>query len=197
MSPKLHFISRIVIAAAAGVAAGSLPPLWGIWLPLGIVFNISLGIFFLLFWIWPFPWEEVMLLGLLEDARRKVLPHDRGLRISADDCTAARCVLAGAQWGRCIRLQHMMEQTRKKGERLNDAVFRSGAPYCVSLIVALIVAGPISSNAPAAAAGPWQVVQVLLGVLSIASWLAMTYVEASNQRSLNFELIAPTLGTTE
>jgi hypothetical protein len=185
MTPTFHFLIRAAIASAGGYATHQL---WSSSLPLGIVVNVGLGAFFLLFWIWPFPWGDVMLLENLEEKRKALLPHDSSWRFVS--CTQEACALAGSKNEKCIRIIYMMAQTRKRKEQLDQAVFRSGAPYFATMIAVVLIARlGGDTNLDPAAFGLWQTVQVLLGLLSITWWFAMTFGEVTLQRSLNLDLI--------
>lgn len=189
MPPILHVLLRTALTGAIAYGIKFYALTQDIWLPLGLTVNIGLGVFFLLFWIWPFPWGDVMLLGPLEQAQRKLLPHGR-LLASPLNCTVDACVLAGTNSGKCVKMRHMRDQTRKRMERLDDAVFRSGAPYFLAIVGLVIVAGLTRGLGTAPTVFVlWQAIQVLLGLLSITWWAAMIYGEVSYQRSLNFDLL--------
>ena len=187
MRPIHHVAGRLVLAMFLAAAAKGLAARWDVILPLGITFNIGLTLFFLFFWFWPFPWAEVMLLSQLEQAQRKLLPHS-GTRLAAGDCTIDDCALAGTNRAKCIRIRYMKEQTKKREDRLGDSVFRSGAPYFLT-ILGITIAVQATIGVHPVAPEIWQVIQALGGLLSVTWWLGIIYAEVNYQRSLNYELL--------
>jgi hypothetical protein len=189
MTPTVHVFLRVLIALGVGVAAKFTPPLLGTpSIPTGAAYNIGFGTFFVLVWVWEFPWAEVMLLTRLEEAQKRLLPHQQTLLYP--ECTLATCALSPPRT-RCVRIRHMREQTVRRIERLNEHFVKNGTLFLLTLTGIFIAATMIPSTDSATANSLWQVVQALLALVALTWSLGGTFAEVAYQRSLNFDLIGP------